>query len=146
MVGEAFCPDYAEEVAARVWLSLLRHDMRQLRRFDPARGRLANYLALRAGQELGLLHRQERARPAERAACPLQENDRPVRAEAVSGAEWEEFCATLSAQERRLVGLLLGEGDEGAEPLSDVNRRKLTQRVRSKLARQPPQANAARAQ
>jgi DNA-directed RNA polymerase specialized sigma24 family protein len=134
LVGRGGCRDTAEEVAARVWLSLARPGGRRLAAFDPSRGGFRLFLALRARQEWAGLCRAERSRPSGE-AWSLSEADRPVPAEAVSGPEWQDFCATLSAQERRVVRLLRGEPDDGGEPLSDVNRRKLKQRVLAKLAR-----------
>jgi DNA-directed RNA polymerase specialized sigma24 family protein len=121
--------DVLEEVACRVWLSLLGRDRSRLRAFDPSRGSLATFFGLRAAQEWYDWLRRQHAR----SMVPLvDEEERLAPSEEISAAEWQEVCAGLTVQERRYLGLCLGEAGEGP-PLSDVNARQLRHRVLAKF-------------
>ena len=126
--------DLAEEIAARVWCSLVVRDGWRLRAFDPRRGSLAVYLAALARQEIQAFYRAQAARP--RLDLPLRDGQAVDRAAPwLLGPLLEGFVARLSPQERRFFHeTLLGNApDPPAKPLSPANSRKLKERVLHKL-------------
>jgi hypothetical protein len=122
-----------EEIAARVWLALVVKDRDRLRRFDPERGRLGDYLGSVTYQQVQLYFRRQRRRPE--VLLPEELLFRVPAPPPVASLEaFRDFGATLAPQEQRFLAHLLGlPAEPGAPPLSAVNYRKLKQRVLAKF-------------
>jgi DNA-directed RNA polymerase specialized sigma24 family protein len=126
--------ELADEIAARVWCSLVFQNSHRLRAFDPARGRLSAYLAALVRQEVQHYYRPRR--PGAR-QLPLVEGQavQPPPDVPESGQR-DEFLATLTGQEQRFfLEHLMARGEDAPppRPLSPANYRKLKQRVLYKL-------------
>jgi DNA-directed RNA polymerase specialized sigma24 family protein len=102
-------PELAEEIADRVWDSLLWNDSYLLRMFDASKGSLAAYLTTLAHYEIG--HYARRAQEEKEWSREWARHHAPV----VAGEESEwpvvlaDFMATLSKTEKRLVLTSLGK-------------------------------------
>lgn len=141
-----------DELAARVWYSVVKDDARLLDRFDPAcDGRLTTYLTLIAKDEASRMFRSERRRRRREARCA---EGSPTSAR----ASWDaasirvslaEFERTLTAAEKSLYDEIVrtperepGDnrqgGSEWSDPAQAVHRSKanlwqLRHRLRAKL-------------
>lgn len=127
--------DLAEEIAARVWYSLVCRDYQRLRAYERGRAGFKTYLTALARQQVQLYYR-ERQRQCRR-EVPLADSDHDRRgcADWPAAATQEEFIATLSPREKQYFEQhLLGNATATESvPLSSANRWKLRQRVFDKL-------------
>jgi DNA-directed RNA polymerase specialized sigma24 family protein len=132
-------PNLIDEIAARVWYSLVANDGELLARYTPARGgRLVTFLRALAKDEIGRHFRTERRR-FERELATLRE--RPARRAANFGepmSAMAEFLATLTPHERGFCGdYLLATPSETAlaaeSAHSPSNIWQLTRRIYKKL-------------
>ena len=133
LLGRRANPELTEEIAARVWASLIFQNGCRLRAFDPERGGLLRYLAALARQEM-LRFFRPRSR-AGRHEVPLG-NGQAVApsAETLPGILWEGFLATLTRKERNFWHEYVMAPCATPPPgLSAENFRKLKQRVFKKL-------------
>ncbi len=132
--------DLVDDIAAKVWFTVIDRQAQMLDRFDSDRGcRLSTFLASIAKNEVLQYFRAERRRSArETQACRGREGaDNNSRWNSVSGvnAAVTEFLATLTPREREYCeGHLLAIRDVPAEGYSNENRWQLNHRVRSKLS------------
>lgn len=135
LAGKADNADLVEEIAARVWYSLVWRDYQRLRAYEKGRAGFKTYLAALARQQIQLYYR-ERQRQSRR-EVPLANSDHNCGgcADWPSTATQEEFIATLSPREKQYFEQHL-LGNIGAAEftfLSSANRWKLRQRVFDKL-------------
>jgi DNA-directed RNA polymerase specialized sigma24 family protein len=132
----------AEEIASRVWFSLVGGDGDLLERYDASRGcRLTTFFAALARYELLEYWRSERRRrDREQTAA----DRRPVPSAKKSESfpvMWSEFVETLSRREREFLQQVLLKSDtkpvngNAYPPLSQVNLWQLRSRVLAKLKR-----------
>lgn len=132
--------DLVDDIAAKVWFTVIDRQAQMLDRFDSDRGcRLSTFLASIAKNEVLQYFRAERRRNArETQACRGREGaDTDSRWNSLSGvnAAVTEFLATLTPREREYCeGYLLALRDIPADGYSNENRWQLNHRVRSKLA------------
>jgi hypothetical protein len=133
-----------EELAARVWYSLVRNGGELLARFDPARGcRLTTFLSNLARDHASRMFRSERRRRRREAiSCDLLLRNGRSGHEAADGAsiEMSEFESTLTPKEREFYREIVATNDpsptapKSEQPArSDANRWQLQLRVRRKL-------------
>ncbi|MCC7087166.1 MAG: hypothetical protein IT427_19360 [Pirellulales bacterium] len=128
----------AEEIAARVWLSLVAANGVLLNRYDANRGsRLTTFLASLARHEL-LKHWRGEQRREDRERKALR--NRPYRQ--IDGLDrtqiyWHEFLTTLSAREQQFVQevLLASPDQDSASNFTPTNAWQLRKRVMAKLRR-----------
>jgi DNA-directed RNA polymerase specialized sigma24 family protein len=127
--------DLAEEIAGRVWLSLVVKDGMRLRAYDPDRGTLATFLHALVRQEVQLLFRWWARHLLHEVPLPDGQPDGRSGPAALLGERLEEYRRTLAPQERRFfdVHLIGRPAGAGSFPLSPCNRRKLKQRVLARL-------------
>jgi DNA-directed RNA polymerase specialized sigma24 family protein len=133
MLGRHSNPELAEEIAARVWASLILQNGNRLKAFDPERGALTTYLAALAHQEM---LRWFRPRSKQGQEVPLHNEQRAVSAaEMLPGFLWEGFVATLTRKERWYWDTYVMDPPDTPPPadMSPGNFRKLKQRVLQKL-------------
>jgi len=127
-----------DEIAARVWYALVRHDFQLLARFDVSRGcRLSTFLSVLAKTEARLLLRSERRRRIREHAVSRQESGRLAASDSTETVTEEEFVATLSPAERCFYKDVLKASYEAsvADNYSPQNTWQLRHRVRKKLER-----------
>jgi DNA-directed RNA polymerase specialized sigma24 family protein len=126
----------ADEIAARVWFSLVESNGRLLVRFDAHRGcRLKTFIAALARHELLEYWRSERRlRNRELQAVRCRPKAQPAEVNHFNMV-WDEFLTTLSSREREFLEqvLLVPTRDSGSDALSQANIWQLRSRVRSKL-------------
>ena len=126
----------ADEIAARVWFSLVDSNGRLLVRYDAHRGcRLKTFIAALARHELLEYWRSERRlRNRELEAVRCRPKARPAEVNHFNMV-WDEFLTTLSSREREFLEqvLLVPTRDSRSEELSQANFWQLSSRVRSKL-------------
>lgn len=127
--------DLVEEIAARVWYSLVCRDYRRLRAYEKGRAGFKTYLASLARQQVRLYYREKQRQ--RRREVPLADSDNGCGgcADWPPAATQEEFIATLSRREKQYFEQhLLGNAVETeSASLSVANRWKLRQRVFDKL-------------
>lgn len=135
--------DLIDEIAARVWFSVVDRDCELLDRFDADRGcRLATFLAGIARNEISNHFRAERRRKRREAMAP---SNRSEVVSSVNSVYWSvanvdamlgEFLVTLSPREREYCERhLLGINDFEPTEFSSTNRWQLQRRIRQKLWR-----------
>ena len=133
-----------EEIAARVWYSLVKDDFELLGKFDARRGcRLSTFLSLVAKNEARLLLRSERRRKSRELAASRQEGEAPCQNGSIGWLSDEEFIVTLSPAERSFYfDVLVAEKSQSAAPeYSRQNQWQLRHRIRKKLERYISQAS-----
>ena len=99
-------PDFSrvDELAARVWYALVRHDGELLNRFDPARHtRLAGFLRGLARIEIMHYFRAEYGRRMQDSACPCPTGGGTAVSDWQVSAMIEDFAATLTAGEQEFL-------------------------------------------
>lgn len=133
--GKANNADLVEEIAARVWFSLVWRDYQRLRVYEKRRAGFKTYLASLARQQIQLYYR-ERQRQSKR-EVPLSGSDHRCRDDAIwpPAAAQEEFIAILSHREKQYFEqhLLANAAEAESTFLSSANRWKLRQRILAKL-------------
>jgi len=125
----------ANDVAAQVWLSVLAHEGRLLRRFDARAGaRLTTYLNSIA-VKIGLSHLRESRRRLRRESEYAAEFVKRIEVPHTSLIEIEEFAALLSPCEATFYREHLLAADESfsTQRISEQNSWQLRHRVRKKL-------------
>jgi DNA-directed RNA polymerase specialized sigma24 family protein len=126
----------AEEIASRVWFSLVNMNGSLLERFDAHRGcRLTTFCNALARHELLKYWRSERRREnREETVARQRPNHRPSGSDE-SQMIWIEFVDTLTEREREFLEkvLLVPPDEPRQENLSPVNLWQLRSRVLSKL-------------
>lgn len=131
-------PHLVDEIAARVWFSLVRNEGELLDRFDVNRGcRLTTFISVLAKAEARLLLRSERRRKSrERAASKPETTPQTLSISAETISE-EEFMNTLSPAERTYYSevLVTASNQESAPSYTKQNSWQLRHRVRKKLIR-----------
>lgn len=136
LVGPSTPAELADEIAARVWYSLVQDDGRRLDRFDPVLGRpLASYLAALVRREVSHYFRSERRRRAREQRVGEAARRDSTNDSANTHVLMDEFTRTLTPKEREFLetDLLGSVPDDGRPPLSDANKWQLSYRVRRKL-------------
>ncbi|MBI2826666.1 MAG: hypothetical protein HYX69_18490 [Planctomycetia bacterium] len=131
--------DLVDDIAAKVWFTVVDEEGKLLGRFDASRGcRLSTFLAGIARNEISGYFRAERRRAIREArACRHREKS-------VGDSHWHnllglssaltEFLGTLSPREREYCeGHLLAQSRQAGADYSAANRWQLHHRVRSKL-------------
>ncbi len=137
-------PNQIEELAARVWYSLVREGGALLARFDPARGcRLSTFLSNLARDHASRMFRSERRRRRREAiSCDLAVRNgvETSHSNDVGPLAMAEFESTLTPRELDYYRQIVTEGDPSSAEtkdekldLSDANRWQLRLRVRRKL-------------
>ena len=131
-------PHLIDEIAARVWFSLIRNDCELLTRFDVNRGcRLATFISVLAKAETRLMLRSERRRKArERAASKPETTPQSMNVASDTISE-EEFMDTLSPAERTYYSevLVTASRQDSKPDYTKQNAWQLRHRVRKKLTR-----------
>src|SRR5262245_50238722 len=125
-----------DEIAARVWYSLVRNDFERLSRFDPNRGcRLITFLAALARAETRLLLRSERRRKNRERKASRPETAKWDGGFGIQLASEQEFLSILTHAERSYFTEVLTETDNtaAAAKYSQGNQWQLRHRVRKKL-------------
>lgn len=128
--------DLVDEIAARVWYSLVRNNGSLLDRFDPERGcRLTTFLAILAKNEARQYFRSERRRRAREEAASQSTSGQHFDDIAMRLDADEAFVDTLTpAESQYYKTVLLGHQSEGrATQYSAGNSWQLSHRVRRKL-------------
>jgi len=131
-------PNLVDEIAARVWFSVLTNDCELLARFDPGRGcRLTTYLATIARSEATTLFRSERRRRLRERMVSRPNEDTTDADEATAAMELGEFVQHLTPREMEFFQqfLLAAPGLERAGTYTDTNRWQLSSRIQGKLRR-----------
>jgi len=130
--------ELAEEIAARVWASLVYENGRRLAAFDPGRGKLLRFLGALARQEISHFFRPRSRNgrhevPLRAEQAPAAEAEFPLEIEGVR----DGFLTRLTrAEQKFFVEYVLGPpGTPPPENMSPQNFRKLKQRVFRKLHR-----------
>lgn len=133
-LGHRANEELAEEIAARVWASLIFQDGKRLRAFDPQRGRLLTFLAALARQQIQRL-RRPRSRKGRHEVPLLDDQAVPCSDDVLQATIRDGFLATLTRQELKFwhEHLMPTPGAPAPPPLSPANYRKLKQRVFKKL-------------
>jgi DNA-directed RNA polymerase specialized sigma24 family protein len=126
----------ADEITARVWLSLIADDSIVLDRYDPHRGsRLATFLSSVARHELLKHWRGERRRENRERMALINRPRRLVDGIDHTQVYWHEFLNTLTNREREFVQkVLIAPPEETTnEEFTQANTWQLRRRVMSKL-------------
>jgi hypothetical protein len=125
-----------DEIAARVWYSLVQSNFALLSRFNVNRNcRLSTFLSVLAKTEARAVHRSERRRRVREHAVSRSEfGSRDCNGSAVTLSE-REFVATLSSAERTFYHEVLASGaaENSTAHYSKANLWQLRHRVRKKL-------------
>jgi DNA-directed RNA polymerase specialized sigma24 family protein len=126
----------AEEIASRVWLSLVNTNGNLLKRYDAHRGcRLTTFIAALARNELLEYWRAERRlRSREQDAIRRRPKVRPAEMDSFN-VIWEEFVETLTQREREFLEqvLLAPPSQSQGKKISQTNLWQLRSRVLAKL-------------
>jgi len=127
-----------DEIAARVWYSLLRDDARLLARFDVTRNcRLDAFLMGIARMEILRYFRSERRRQAHEAVGGRRLIDRQPISDSQMAAMIDEFVSTLTEGEKDFMEKFLvslpSEEDPEAFEITDSNIWQRRHRIRSKV-------------
>jgi DNA-directed RNA polymerase specialized sigma24 family protein len=135
----------AEEIASRVWFSLVGANGSLLDRFDAHRGcQLTTFISALARHELLMYWRTEkRQRKREQAAMIRRPSVHPNDADCFQ-IVWDEFVATLTQRERSFLEdvLLVPSATPETENLSQTNFWQLRSRVTAKLKLYSSNGNA----
>lgn len=127
--------DLAEEIAARVWLALLKNRGELLQEFDAHRGTaLVTFVASLARREVLQYLRMERRRLArERVAAADRKRAGTLTVSSLR-AQLAEFARTLTPREREFLDFHLSGPPNGKpSPFTKTNAWQLSHRVRRKL-------------
>jgi hypothetical protein len=125
--------ELVEEIAARVWYSLVAKGGDLLNHYDPRRGsRLSRYLSILARSEATRFFRGERRRRGRERLASRKHADWGGLCESLSRLDLEEFLATLTRRERDYFELYLLR-QPTTSSLSPANRWQLSRRIRGKL-------------
>ena len=129
-----------DELAARVWYTLVKDDAKLLSKYDSRRGsRLITFLMTVAKSELSHHFRDEKRRQKRERIALYGKSAHHSNAEAQTAASLAEFLPTLTNQEREYYDDHLSDcadGDSGAAAVFTLsNARQLRHRIRSKLLR-----------
>jgi DNA-directed RNA polymerase specialized sigma24 family protein len=127
-----------EEIAARVWYSLVKNDFELLGKFDVSRGcRLSTYLSVVAKNETRALFRSERRRKTREHVASRPDITEQSHIDSTRLVTDEEFLATLSQAERAFfLDVLVAPPEQRAEAelsYSTENNWQLRHRIRKKL-------------
>ncbi|MBN2474399.1 MAG: sigma-70 family RNA polymerase sigma factor [Pirellulales bacterium] len=128
-----------DELAARVWYSLVADDGQRLAKYEPKReARLITFIRAVAKDIVGRHFRSERRRLQRERIAAREEPKHRISDQNSSVASLGAFLETLTAREKAFCGdyLLaahLDASEMGCEQISIENARKLTSRVRRKL-------------
>ena len=130
-------PNLAEEIAGRVWYTIVTKRAVVLKRFDPARGRLTSFLINVAKNEAGILFRSEKRRRVREKVVskPDRQAGSSLRA-TWTRVEFDEFIEELTPREAAFLReFLLAPHTDGAVKMnvSDTNRWQLNSRLRKKI-------------
>jgi DNA-directed RNA polymerase specialized sigma24 family protein len=127
----------AEEITARVWLSLVNADGSLLDRYDSQRGyRLTTFLASLARHELLKYWRSEQRRENRERQALSNRSKTPVVGIDHTKVYWHEFLNTLTHREREFVEkVLLAPPGEEAEEFTRANTWQLRRRIMTKIQR-----------
>jgi DNA-directed RNA polymerase specialized sigma24 family protein len=135
----------AEEIAARVWFSLVGANGNLLERFDAQRGcQLTTFVSALARHELLMYWRTEkRQRKREQAAMIRRPSTHPEDADGFQ-IVWDEFVDTLTDRERSFLEevLLVPTATPETENISQANFWQLRSRVMAKLKHYSSNGNA----
>jgi DNA-directed RNA polymerase specialized sigma24 family protein len=137
MLGEAGKnPDLVDEIASRVWYSLVRDDGQLLARYDAARNaRLSDYCLGVARIEILRHLREQRRRQLHELALGRRVGSGPPVSEWELAAAIEEFAVTLTPGERQFMEreLTAAPSRNSDQPLSQANVWQRCHRIRAKL-------------
>ena len=131
--------DLVEDIAAKVWFTVVDGQSKLLGRFDSGRGcRLTTFLAGVAKNEVSRHFRAERRRQSHEAIASWARygasSDASTGSLAASDIALTEFLTTLTPREREFCeGYLLGPVAAEQTAFSPANRWQLQHRVRNKL-------------
>jgi len=132
-------PNVVDEIAARVWYTLVENDGNALARYDPQRGgRLTTFLRALAKTEVRRHCRAERRRRNREWRARGGKPPYHSAGDAQAASLLEEFLPTLTRREREfyhdhLLGPPAGGGEDAARARSSSNARQLSHRIRKKL-------------
>lgn len=127
-----------DEIAARVWFSLIRNDCELLARFDVDRGcRLTTFISVLAKAETRVMLRSERRRKARERAASRPETTSQSLSAASEAISEQEFMNTLSPAERAFYSdvLVTAANQDARHSYTRENTWQLRHRVRKKLDR-----------
>ena len=126
-----------DEIAARVWYAVVRHEGELLSRFDVARGcRLTTFLSVLGKSEARQYFRAERRRRSREELASRREGESHSAVLLIAGSTEEEFVGTLTPSERLYYeSVLLAPAREPSDDrYSRENDWQLRRRVRKKMS------------
>lgn len=127
-------PNLVEEIAARVWYSLIKNDYALLRRFDVSRGtRFTTYISQIAKSQAKQYFRAERRRRLRESIVSKPLDSERSGYEEVSSVDFEEiFLANLTPTEKRFYHQFLAPKD-GLDEKESVFSRENTWQLRHRI-------------